>query len=158
MVKNKKAQGLPMNTVIIAILVIVVLVILIAFFLSGTSSLVSKAKQALGFGIKGTDLPLARASCEQYCENARTLPVDQRLDSAYCNTWFYLDLDHNGEADENREGEAFHYYCGAESLKGNAATSDGKKDADSGRNYPIVGRKTIGVACGGILCGRIAGA
>ena len=98
--RNKKAQGLPMDIVIISIIVIIVLVVVIAFFVGGTGSVMQKIKQIFTGGTAGTELPIAREYCNNYCNNAEQITDDAlKKKSAYCKYSFSLDLDGDGQAD-----------------------------------------------------------
>jgi len=143
-IKNKKGQGLPLNTVILAILVIIVLVIVIAFFLTGAGTSFQKVKDVFGFGLRGTDLSTARLNCQNYCDQAKDLPEDQQKSSAYCRTYFKIDLDNNGNVDtfavQDKKGEPVHYYCGSQAQRGN--------DDDELKHES----KTVGIDCYNVVC------
>ena len=108
---NKRGQGLPMNTVIVAILVIVVLVVVVVFFLGGFAGLSSKVKAIFYGTTAGTDLTLAVQTCESRCEQAMLLPKSTLGASAFCNAPFYLDTDNDGEAQKDADGKFVNYYC-----------------------------------------------
>lgn len=116
---NKRGQGLPMNTVIMAILVIVVLVIVVVFFLGGFSGLSTKVK-AIFFGTTaGTDITLAVQTCETRCEQAQLLPVSLQKNSAFCNVPFNLDINGDGEAEfyiKDKKKILSQYYCSGDKL------------------------------------------
>lgn len=112
---NKRGQGLPINTVIIAILVIVVLVIIIVFFLGGFAGLSTKMKSVFFTSTAGTDLTLAVSSCETRCEQAELLPDTLKQTSAFCKAPFHLDTKGKGEADKHLSGDKLgkpvEYFC-----------------------------------------------
>lgn len=100
MFKTKKAQGIPMETVIIAIIVLVVLVVIIAFFVGGTSTVVQKVKQLFGGAIAGEDRQQAITFCQQYCDklvSSGKNPGDAA--DPYCGKSFYIDTLGSGSAD-----------------------------------------------------------
>ena len=112
MLKKKKGQGLPLNTVIVAILVVLVLIVLVAFFLGGTTGLVKTVKKVFFGTTAGTDMSLAYESCKQYCLQAEGLPNTTWEKSAYCTKSFEIDSDNNGEADLCDDKEKYaRYYC-----------------------------------------------
>lgn len=103
MLKTKKAQGIPMETVIIAIIVLVVLVVIIAFFVGGTSTVVQKVKQLFGGATAGTDVQTATQFCQQYCDQ-RVASGNTARDDAYCTKSFYIDTTGSGSADRGKKG------------------------------------------------------
>lgn len=117
---KKRGQGLPLNTLVIAILVIVVLVLVVIFFLGGFSGLAERTKSIFFGSITGTDVAVAVQQCNQRCSIAESLPVDSQKNSAYCRTPFKLDTNADGEA-EKEDGEIKYYFC-------NGALRIGTKD------------------------------
>ena len=101
---NKKGQGLPMNTVVIAIIVIVVLILVVTFFFGGFSNLTERIKGVLYGGTAGMSETLALQSCERYCDNLklRSDPQDAAVNSNYCNP-MDVDLDGSGIVDDNEK-------------------------------------------------------
>ncbi len=116
---QKKGQGLPLNTVIIAILVLVVLVVIVAFFVGGTSTIITKISGIFGGATAGEDISLARNFCENYCEQAIEMDINKPPSSAFCTKFFKLDSnDADDKADkftteegEDLAGEYKHFYC-----------------------------------------------
>ena len=103
-----------MNTVIITILVILVLVVVAAFFLGGTSNLVTKIREIFYGSISGTDRTFASGTCQQRCDQLEILPKSQLKNSAYCKDYFNIDSDNDGEADFTGTGKNkvyTRYYC-----------------------------------------------
>lgn len=120
MLKTKKAQGIPMETVIIAIIVLVVLVVIIAFFVGGTSTVIQKVKQLFGGATTGTDMQTATQFCQQYCDQLVQSGKDQGdKNDAYCYKWFNIDTTGSGNADRGLRGKSdpkagyVKYYCGS---------------------------------------------
>lgn len=97
MFKNKRAQGIPMETVIIAIIVLVVLVVIIAFFVGGTSTVIDKIRGIFG-ATKGEDLAIVKQGCENFCEQAVNagIPASQ---AKFCTYKFKLDTNNDNKAD-----------------------------------------------------------
>lgn len=108
---NKKGQGLPLNTVVIAVLVILVLVVVIIFFLGGFGGLTSKIKGTYFGTLAGTDEAIAVQTCQTRCEQVKLLPEGSRKTSAYCKSPFNIDKDHDGEADKTDEGTYIKFSC-----------------------------------------------
>ncbi len=92
---DKKAQGMPMNVIIIAIIVLVVLVIVIAFFAGGFTSIGNKIRDLFGGRVQGQALDIAIQTCQDACETARTFPLSAQPSSNYCNAVQIVDLDSN---------------------------------------------------------------
>jgi hypothetical protein len=91
--KSKKAQGLSMNTIIIAILVLIVLVVLIAFFTSGFSSTSGGIADLLKIKTAGVSQQIAENDCRAWCETGNEV--------AYCGHDFHIDSDGDGNADRD---------------------------------------------------------
>jgi len=115
MKRGKRGQGLPLNTIVLAILVVVVLVVIVAFFLGGTTGL-TRTIRGIFFGTTaGTDLTIAIETCKARCDQATLLPMDLQKSSAFCMQPFHIDKDGNGEAEFNTVGGKKVYdefYCG----------------------------------------------
>lgn len=101
----KRGQSLPLNTIIIAIIVVVVLIAIITFFLSGTSGLTRTIRSVFYGTTAGTDKVLAVQTCEQRCEQAKSMPENLRRTSAYCASSFNIDENNDGEADYATPGD-----------------------------------------------------
>jgi len=98
---NKKGQGLPLTTIVVAILVIIVLVLVVTFFLGGFAGLTSKVKEIFFGTTAGTSLTLATQNCKTYCEQASLLPETMQPKSAYCTRLQKVDMSGDGEADSD---------------------------------------------------------
>ncbi len=90
---NKKAQGMPMNVVIIAIIVLVVLVILIAFFAGGFGSIVGKVRDLFTGQTSGQAKDVVIQTCQNLCESAQNSPESVQKSSGYCQQTFIVDHD-----------------------------------------------------------------
>lgn len=112
---SRKAQGLPLNTVILAILVVLVLFVVAAFFLGGTAGIMKQVRSLFYGTTAGTDRVLNSQTCEQRCEQLKLLPRTAISSSAYCTQSFFIDTDNNGEADllNPNDSKAGYkpYYC-----------------------------------------------
>jgi len=113
-VMSRKAQALPMNTVIIAILVVLVLFVVGAFFLGGTSG-VSKFIRGFFYDtIAGQDRVTAVGICKARCDSLEILPQSSWTSSAYCKESFSIDENNDGEAEFDMTGDVKQYdkyYC-----------------------------------------------
>ncbi len=92
---NKKAQGMPMNVVIIAIIVLVVLVIIIAFFAGGFSSITEKIRNLFTGQTSGQQRDIVVQTCQNLCDTAQSLTAEQQPDSGFCKQTFIVDHDSN---------------------------------------------------------------
>ena len=92
---NKKAQGMPMNVIIIAIIVLVVLVILIAFFAGGFGSVVGKVRDLFTGTTSGQSRDIVVQTCQNLCDTAKSLPDSAQKISGYCKQSFVVDMDSN---------------------------------------------------------------
>lgn len=114
---SKKAQGLSLNVVILAILVLLVLIVLAAFFLGGTSKLTSEMKSIFGISTAGTDIQIALEACKQYCGTGSAWADNLKSNSPYCKKTFNLDLNGDGEAEQcPQEGRYVAYHCWGSTL------------------------------------------
>ncbi len=93
---NKRGQaGLPMNTLIVAIIAIIVLLLIVTFFTGGLGTIGEKIRDIFGKGTAGYDLNIARNFCTDYCNSAKRLvkeggvaDTDAQKNSAYCHEKF----------------------------------------------------------------------
>lgn len=103
--KSKKAQALPMNTIVIAIIVLVVLIIILVFFLGGISSIAQKIRDLFTGATAGTDKQTALQFCQEYCDQGRY--------SMWCTKTFKIDTDGDGIADKDPDTKQYiKFYCG----------------------------------------------
>ena len=92
---NKKAQGLPMNVVILGIIVIVVLVIVLVFFVGGTAQVQQKINQLLGINTAGEQVAIAQQACSNSCDSVINESPERQKASVYCNAAIVVDHDAN---------------------------------------------------------------
>ncbi|MBI1972980.1 hypothetical protein HYS50_03170 [Candidatus Woesearchaeota archaeon] len=136
---SRKAQALPLNTVILAILVVLVLFVVGAFFLGGTGGIAEQIRSIFYQGTAGQDRVFAVQTCQQRCDSLKLLPVADVAKSAFCSQSFFIDEDNDGEADctpdkrcprENRVYKKFYCYTrgatGSESLGVSCPLDDGR--------------------------------
>jgi len=94
---NKKAQGLPLNLIIIAIIAALVLVLIIAFTIGGFGFSFGKIFQT-GQVVVGEDIDIARTACSGYCDSAKnSFTTTGFKASQYCTKTFNIDKDGDGE-------------------------------------------------------------
>ncbi len=112
---SRKAQALPLNTIILAILVVLVLVVVAAFFLGGTGSIMKSIREIFYGTTAGTSRSLAIDTCNLRCEQIKDKPASLIKNSAYCQDSFKIDLNNDGEADyvnPNDQTRGFkQYHC-----------------------------------------------
>lgn len=131
---NKKAQGMPMNVIIIAIIVLVVLVILIAFFAGGFGSVVGKVRELFTGQVSGQAKDTVIQTCQNLCDVAKTLPPGSQRSSGYCTNSFVVDDDGNAETPPVR------MKCGSTVTREPTQTEEDKKRG-------ITVRGDLGVNC-----------
>ena len=117
---NKRGQaGLPMNTLIVAIIAIIVLLLIVTFFTGGLGTIGEKIREIFGAGTAGSDLNLATQFCKDYCSAAKNLPDDeQKLKSAYCKKTFDI-KNPDGTITENQQCTQLGVSCsGVDNING----------------------------------------
>ena len=107
---NKKGQGLPMNTVVMAILVIVVLILVLTFFFGGFTGLSNKIRLIFFGSLEGTSITLAEQNCDQYCTQLQLRANPNIETSAFCKLR-PVDEDEDGQADVSKNCEGFGVSC-----------------------------------------------
>ncbi len=129
---SRKAQGLPLNTVILAILVVLVLFVVGAFFLGGTSGVSKQIRSIFYQNQEGQDRVFAVQTCNQRCDSLKLLPASAYEKSPYCNSFFLIDSNNDGEADCNslngicpKEGKVYKkFYCYTQNVEGTTGSLD----------------------------------
>lgn len=109
---SRKAQALPLNTVILAILVVLVLFVVGAFFLGGTGGIAKQIRSIFYQGTAGQDRVFAEQTCDQRCIQIPLLQDPSK--SSYCTQSFFIDEDNDGEAQykANTDPKQYiKYYC-----------------------------------------------
>ncbi len=114
-----KAQGLPINLIILAIVAALVLVIVVAFTVGGTSNVFGKISKSSA--VVGGDFEAVRATCKSFCDRAQSLSsTDDWVKSQYCARTFSVDLDRDGKTgtfDQNGVTAAGGKYNAAKQLE-----------------------------------------
>lgn len=151
MPNNKKAQSLPMNTVIIAILILVVLVVIIAYFLGGFGQVGQRISEIFN-PHSAYSASEARQVCAQHCEALSELDpqTDASLlkNSRFCKVSLTVDNDGDGKADRSNSGVIKKYYCNDNALA--AVLSDRVGRFAGGAGSDEVGN--LGVSCPYTTC------
>ncbi|MFH0868664.1 MAG: hypothetical protein V1839_00380 [archaeon] len=93
MLKMKKAQGLPISTIVIAAVCVLVLVVLVIFFSGGFSKINKQASAASN--IVEADLTAQQTKCAQWCSQAQNMVPDKQKASSFCKD-AKLDIDGDG--------------------------------------------------------------
>lgn len=93
----KKAQGLPLNTIVLAVIAIIVLVVVI-LFATGNLSKLFGSTQTIVSGSTPDEVAAFRIACKQACFQAQQLADTQAewVTSKYCDTKYKV-LDNNVE-------------------------------------------------------------
>ena len=113
---NKKGVDLTINTIIIAVLAVLVLIVVTTFFLGGFGRVTEVISNVFFPLTTGTDLTIAIQSCEQRCEQTKTLTEPLRK-NFYCLHSFKIDKDGDSRADRVGGNDAdknqpfVKYYC-----------------------------------------------
>ena len=90
---NRRGQGsISMNTIIAAIVAIIVLLLIVIFLTGGLGNVFGKIRDVFTGGIAGTDIELAKANCQNYCEIAKGKTTrDELKNTAYCTREVNID-------------------------------------------------------------------
>ena len=99
---NTKAQGLPLTTIAIAVLVILTLVIVILFATGSFGKLFGVAGKLVSSG--GGDVGADQAACNSLCSSALQLPDKATFaKGSYCKKTMAYDLDGDGDLTDANE-------------------------------------------------------
>ncbi|MBI2040828.1 MAG: hypothetical protein HYT16_01875 [DPANN group archaeon] len=95
---NKKAQGLPLTTIAIAILVILTLVVVALFVTGGFSRVFGAGAKVTSGGAGSVDAD--RAACQSFCTQALQSPTAAIFkNSGYCKKVLKADLNKDNKID-----------------------------------------------------------
>jgi hypothetical protein len=88
---SKKAQGLSLNYIVIAIVAALVLIIIVAFTTTGLGSALSKIFQASEQSTENADVDIARATCKKLCNDIKIINVPEawRTESYCTRTYIF---------------------------------------------------------------------
>ena len=99
--KSKKAQGLPLNFIVLAAIAVLILVLVVAFVVGGGGGLLGQLFQS-GPTAKETIVNNCRTDCNKLQVISSTT---QYTMSSYCSKTYAIDLDGNGKIDNlNKAG------------------------------------------------------
>ena len=99
----KRAQGLPLTTIVIAVISFVVLFIVIIFFTGGFGKIFGQAKAAIGS--VEADVSAAQTKCSQWCLQAQNLDSAAQKKSAWCTRVQGIDTDGDGKLNDKGTDE-----------------------------------------------------
>ncbi len=129
--KNKKAQGMPVNVIIIAVIVLIVLIFLIIFFVGGFGNVKNRIDALFSGSVTGQSQDLVVQECQNYCESALASPEGSRRFSAYCTNSFLIDDDGNSGTAPKRMS------CGSSSRTPTLTKEDEKRKIEVGGNINV---------------------
>ena len=83
-----KAQGMPINMIIIIVLALLVLVVVAGFFMTGTGTLFGGIAQQGGQASAQAELTAFRSSCQTWCMSMNSMysQGDDISDTLYCTS------------------------------------------------------------------------
>lgn len=101
---DKKAQGLSLHFIVIAVIAALVLVLVIAFTIGGFGTFFGKIFGG-GQAAVGEEIDVVRTTCAGLCDSAKASTTEASWKaSTYCNRKFDIDLNNDGILNES-EGE-----------------------------------------------------
>jgi len=92
---NKRAQGLPFSTIVIAAIVVIVLILVVVFTVGGLGT----TFRQIGLQ-QSQDIDSVRVACQTACTRLQVnsqLTTEQFQNSDYCTNPYVIDLDDDGE-------------------------------------------------------------
>jgi len=102
----KRAQSLPLNTIVLAAIAVLVLVLIVAF----TTGSLTELFKPIGERTKKVELDSIKMECYDLCSDLKTAISDGRYtsvsqveNSAYARTTFAIDLNNNNEIENNEK-------------------------------------------------------
>jgi len=101
--KSKKAQGLPLNFIVLAAIAVLILVLVVAFVVGGGGGLLGQLFQS-GPTAKETIVNNCRTDCNKLQVISSTT---QYTMSSYCSKTYAVDLDGNGKIDNPNKAGAY---------------------------------------------------
>ena len=93
----KKAQGLPLNLIVLAAIAALVLVLGISFTVGGSGAFFGKIYKG-GQTAVGDDLTVVKSACTAACDQAKLTTTDAAYKtSTYCTRTFNVDVNSDGK-------------------------------------------------------------
>ncbi|MEK6807426.1 MAG: hypothetical protein AABX75_00190 [Nanoarchaeota archaeon] len=94
---TKKAQGLPLNLIVLAAIAALVLVLVISFTVGGSGAFFGKIYRG-GQTAVGDELTLVKTTCTSACDQAKLTAADAAYKtSTYCTRTFNVDVNNDGK-------------------------------------------------------------
>ena len=91
----KRAQGLPLNAIVLAVIAIIVLVLVVIFATGGLSKLFGGITTVGG---QTSDLGTAQVACQSACNSLKVGASEAMFkSSSYCTKRYTIDLNSNGK-------------------------------------------------------------
>ena len=142
MATGKKAQGLPLNLIVLAAIAALVLVLVIAFTVGGSGTFFGKIYKG-GTTAVGDELTVVKSTCTSLCDQAKLATTDAAYKgSSYCKRTFNVDLDSSGAT-------------GGFDVNGNVKAGDNYNAKKAMERGLTCGSAELGVACE-LLIGDVA--
>ncbi len=106
MATHKKAQGLPISTIVLIVISLLVLFVIIAFFAGAFGKVGSNVKTASGSSVD-SQIATAQAKCAQWCQQAASVTdaIGQQ-NTAYCKKAQWIDKNSNGAVEDTGADES----------------------------------------------------
>lgn len=133
----KRAQGLPLNLIVLAAIAALILVLIIAFTVGGAGSFFGKIFQTSTTAV-GDQMETVKTTCNSLCSQAESSTTSNAFtSSSYCSRKFNIDQDGSGKLG------------GYASDKGGDCTKPGLTG-----NYNCKGQKEKSITCfdAGVAC------
>jgi len=94
---GKKAQGLPLNFIVLAAIAALVLILIIAFTVGGGAPFLSRIFKS-GTTAVGDEIETVKTTCTNLCTQAQTISTTGAWKgTSFCSRTFNVDLDKDGK-------------------------------------------------------------
>ncbi len=94
---GKKAQGLPLNFIVLAAIAALVLILIIAFTVGGGAPFLSRIFKS-GTTAVGDEIETVKTTCSNLCTQAQTISTTGAWDgTSFCSRKFNVDMDKDGK-------------------------------------------------------------
>ncbi|MEM2873916.1 MAG: hypothetical protein QW063_00450 [Candidatus Nanoarchaeia archaeon] len=99
---KSRAQGLPLNVIVLAAIAALVLILIVAFTIGGLGGFFKQITTASGI----EELSTVQTACSSACSRAQVTATTliQFKNSDYCKKTFTIDLNKNGKIDAGETG------------------------------------------------------